>query len=243
MALPSSGMIWLSQMRDEFGNWGPPNWLTHYYRGQLTTTNNLNVPTGGAIWFSQLYGAVKATAGTANYVNPGSFTFTVPPYQSLRVRVWGGGGAAYAGTAGTRSIFNGAGSLDVIGNPGGTGGSRGGETSGPNVGGAGGTYSVPSGGTGGNGAKGGEIYYYNLSDRAPSGSGSIDPGGGAWGVAQGNVGIIRGLGGGGGYADYTFSPGQLAVGGQYSLTVGKGGTSPQGASYNANDGRVYINWT
>lgn len=243
MALPSSGMIWLSQMRDEFGNWGPPNWLSHYYRGQLVTTNNLNVPTGGAIWFSQLHGAVKATPGSANYVNPGSFTFTVPPYQTLRVRVWGGGGAAYGGTAGTRSIFNGAGSLDIIGNPGGTGTSRGGETSGPIIGGAGGTYSVPSGGSGGNGAKGGEIYYYNVSARAESGSGSIDPGGGSHGAATGNVGIIRGLGGGGGYADYTFSPGQITVGGQYSLTVGKGGTSPQGSSYNANDGRVYITWT
>lgn len=243
MALPGSGTIWLSQMRDEFGNWGPPNYLSHYYRGQLTTTNNLNVPTGGLIWFSHLHGAVKATPGSRDYVSPGSFTFTVPPYQRLRVRVWGGGGATYGGTAGTRSIFNGAGSLDVIGNAGGTGGLRGGETSGPLVGGAGGTYSVPGGGSGGNGEKGGEIYYYNLSARAASGSGSVTYGGGSHGVAQGNVGTIRGLGGGGGYADYTFSPGQLAVGGQYSVTVGKGGTSPQGASYNARDGRVYIDWS
>lgn len=33
MALPGSGMIWMSQLRDEFGNWGPPNYLSHYYRG------------------------------------------------------------------------------------------------------------------------------------------------------------------------------------------------------------------
>lgn len=243
MALPSSGVIWMSYLRDEFGNSGPPNYLTHYYRGQLTTTNNTNVPASGKIFMSQFYGAVKAVAGNKNYTSPGTYTFTVPPYQRLRVRVWGGGGAAYGGTAGTRSIFNGAGSLDVIGNPGGTGSYRGGETSGPNIGGAGGTYSVPSGGSGGNGAKGGEIYYYNLSARAESGSGSLNPGGGSHGVAQGNVGIIRGLGGGGGYADYTFSVGQLAVGGQYSLTVGKGGTSPQGSSYDAYDGRVYIDWS
>lgn len=243
MALPGSGILWMSQIRDEFGNWGPPNYLSHYYRGQLTTTNNLSVPTGGTIYLSQFFGAVKPTAGTRDYTSPGTFTFTVPPYQRLRVRVWGGGGATYQGTAGTRSIFNGAGSLDVIGNAGGTGGVRGGETSGPIVGGAGGTYSVPSGGSGGNGEKGGEIYYYNLSARAASGSGSVTYGGGSHGVATGNVGIIRGLGGGGGYADYTFSVGQLAVGGQYSLTVGKGGTSPQGSSYNANDGRIYIDWS
>lgn len=242
MALPSSGTIWLSQIQAEFG--GPNYNLSTYYRGGgYVTTNNTGVPTGGIIYFSQFYGAVKSAAGSSNYVNPGTFTFTVPPYQTLRVRVWGGGGAAYAGTAGTRSIFNGAGSLDVIGNAGGTGTSRGGETSGPIIGGAGGTYSVPSGGSGGNGAKGGEIYYYDVSARAASGSGSIDPGGGAHGAATGNVGIIRGLGGGGGYADYTFSVGQLAVGGGYSLTVGKGGTSPQGSGYNANDGRVYITWT
>nr|DAM52152.1 MAG TPA: hypothetical protein [Caudoviricetes sp.] len=238
MALHGSGTIWLSQIRDEFGNWGPPNYLSHYYRGQLTTTNNTNVPASGPIYFSQFFGAVKATSGTRDYASPGSFTFTVPPFQRLRVRVWGGGGASYGGTAGTRSSFNG-----VVGNAGGTGGVRGGETSGPNVGGAGGTYSVPSGGSGGNGEKGGEIYYYNLAARAASGSGSVTYGGGSHGVAQGNVGTIRGLGGGGGYADYTFSPGQLTVGGQYTVTVGKGGTSPQGASYNANDGRVYIDWS
>jgi hypothetical protein len=242
MALPSSGLIWLSQMRDEFGNWGPPNWLTHYYRGQLTTTNNTNVPTSGAIWFSQLHGAVKPVPGSSNYVNPGTFTFTVPPYTSLRVRVWGAGGATVGGTAGTRSIFNGPSSLDVIGNPGGTGTNQS-EANAGNAGGAGGTYSVPSGGSGGNGAKGGGIFYYDVSSRAASGSGSIDPGGGSHGAATGNIGYIRGLGGGAGYADYTFGVGQLAVGGQYSLTVGKGGTSPQGSSYNANDGRVYITWS
>lgn len=243
MTLPSSGMLWMSQFRDEFGNWGPPNYLSHYYRGQLTTANNTNVPASGPIYFSQFFGAVKPVAGTRDYASPGTFTFTVPPFQRLRVRVWGGGGATYQGTAGTRSIFNGAGSRDVIGNAGGTGGVRGGETSGPIIGGAGGTYSVPSGGSGGNGAKGGEIYYYNLSARAASGSGSVTYGGGSHGVSNGNVGIIRGLGGGGGYADYTFEVGQLTVGGQYSLTVGKGGTSPQGASYNGNDGRVYIDWS
>lgn len=243
MALPGSGTIWISQLRDEFGNSGPPNWLSHYYRGKLTTTNNLNVPTSGAIYLSQFYGAVKATPGSVNYTNPGTYTFVVPPYQTLRVRVWGGGGASYGGTAGTRSSFNGPSSLDVIGNPGGTGGVRGGETTGPNVGGAGGTYSVPSGGTGGNGERGGEIYYYNLSARAASGSGSINPGGGSSGVAQGNVGIIRGLGGGGGYAEYTFKPGQLTVGGGYTVVVGKGGTSPQGSAYNANDGQVSISWS
>lgn len=243
MALQGSGTIWLSQIQAEFGG-ANPIYLNEYYRGgSYVTTNNTGVPASGAISMAQFFGTVKAVAGAKDFASPGTFSFTVPPYQRLRVRVWGGGGATYQGTAGTRSIFNGAGTLDVIGNPGGTGGVRSGESTGPIVGGAGGTYSVPSGGSGGNGEKGGEIYYYNLSARAASGSGSLTYGGGSNGVAQGNVGIIRGLGGGGGYADFTFSPGQLTVGGAYSLTVGKGGTSPQGASYNASDGRIYIDWS
>ena len=44
MALQSSGAIWLSNIRDEFGNLGPPNWISHYYRGGGL------VPTSRTVW-------------------------------------------------------------------------------------------------------------------------------------------------------------------------------------------------
>ena len=44
MALQSSGTIWMSNIRDEFGNWEPPNWINHYYRGAGL------VPTTRTVW-------------------------------------------------------------------------------------------------------------------------------------------------------------------------------------------------
>lgn len=72
MALPSSGTITLAQIQAEFGGSNPIA-LSEYYRGLLyVTTNNINVPTNGAISLSNFYGAVKQfsfTIGT-NYSTP-----------------------------------------------------------------------------------------------------------------------------------------------------------------------------
>ena len=60
MALQSSGAISLNDIAGEFGG-STPHSLSEYYRnGGLTTANNTNVPTSGAIDFADFYGAVAS---------------------------------------------------------------------------------------------------------------------------------------------------------------------------------------
>jgi hypothetical protein len=92
MPLPASGPIWLSQLRDEFGNWGPPNLLSHYYRGALTSANNTAVPAGGYISLAAFYGAQKSIPGSWSIATPGTYSFVVPAYSTLRIDVRGAGG-------------------------------------------------------------------------------------------------------------------------------------------------------
>ncbi len=131
MALPASGTIWMSQIRDEFGNWGPPNYLTHYYRGALTTANNVGVPTGGAIYFSQFHGAKRVVPGSQTWSAVGSQGFIIPPHTSITITVNGAGGggggwfvSGSAGGTGALTRVSGSG-VDVRGN-GGVGGYGGG---------------------------------------------------------------------------------------------------------------------
>lgn len=63
MALPTSGTITLAQIANEFG---APYTMSSLYRGGAYVGNfsaNANVPTSGAIAFSNFYGAQKAFAG------------------------------------------------------------------------------------------------------------------------------------------------------------------------------------
>ncbi len=57
MALPASGQLSLSQIVGEFGG-SAPHSLSEYYRnGGLVPSGNTNVPTTGALAFSDFYGA------------------------------------------------------------------------------------------------------------------------------------------------------------------------------------------
>lgn len=223
MALPSSGLIWLSQLRDEFGNWGPPNYLTHYYRGALTTANNLGVPTGGAIYLSQFHGAQRSVAGSWSRTSPNTYSFTVPVYSTLRIDIraagGGGGGSTYdAGASG--------------GN-----GAKGGNAS------ALGLSAI--GGNGGQGA------YYNRPGKAASGGASggnvlNSTGGGADGGVGGTYGTTKGGDGGdGGRAVRDYYPGELTPGSVISIVVPSGGNGGPGqvAGAKGGNGAVYISWT
>ena len=65
MALPSSGIISLSDIQTEFGGSNPIS-LSEYYRSPngLPTDNNTSIPLSGAISLSNFYGAVKQFAFT-----------------------------------------------------------------------------------------------------------------------------------------------------------------------------------
>ncbi len=223
MALPSSGLIWLSQLRDEFGNWGPPNYLTHYYRGALTTANNLSVPTGGAIYFSQFHGAQRSVAGSWSRTAPGTYSFTVPVYSTLRIDVrgagGGGGGSTYdAGASGAAGAAGGA---------------------------------ATAAGIRGNGGAGGAGAYYNKPGKAANGTASggntlNSTGAGANGGVGGTYGATKGGDGGdGGRAVSDYGPGALAIGGVVTVVVPTGGNGGAGqvAGAKGANGAVYISWT
>lgn len=225
MALPASGTIWISQLRDEFGNWGPPNYLSHYYRGALTTANNLGVPTGGTIYMSQFYGAVRSVAGSRSWTSPGTYTFTIPPYSTMRIDVRGAGGG-------------GGGSTYDAGASGQTGA-------------AGGNASVSATGLIGRGGSGGQGSYYNKPGKAASGTASggnvvNTTGGGSDGGVGGTYGATKGGDGGdGGRAVSDYGPGALGVGATLTITVPSGGNGGAGqvAGARGGHGAVYISWT
>jgi hypothetical protein len=234
MALPSSGTIWLSQIQAEFA--GPNYWLSTYYRGGgYVTTNNTGVPSGGAIYFSQFYGAVRATSGSTSR-GVGTSSLVVPPFQwlTIDVRAGGGGGGGsnidtYPGSAG-----NGGGNSHVY-------------NAGANV--------LAYAGNGGNGSNyyGGVNYDANGNPQAASGGSngaSNYVGGGASGGNGSAYGYSHGQrGGNGGRGVTTYYPGQLTVGGTLTIVVGggglggyAGGISAYGRAASGGDGAVYISW-
>lgn len=225
MALPGGGAIWLSQLRDEFGNWGPPVWLSHYYRGALTTANNLGVPTGGWISLAHFHGTQKSVAGSWSRTSPGTYTFTVPVHSTIRIDVRGAGGG-------------GGGSTYDVGAAGQNGT-------------AGGNASVSGTGLIGRGGAGGQGSYYNKPGKAANGTASggntlNSTGGGANGGVGGTYGATKGGDGGdGGRAVSDWGAGSLGVGAQLTVTVPSAGTGGAGQARGANgsNGAVYISWT
>lgn len=225
MALPGGGPIWLSQLRDEFGNWGPPNYLSHYYRGALTTQNNLGVPASGAIYFSQFHGTLRSVAGSWSRTSPGTYSFTVPAYSTLRIDVrgagGGGGGSTYdAGASGQTGV-------------------------------AGGNASVSGTGLIGRGGSCGQGAYYNQPGKAANGTASggnvvNTTGGGSNGGVGGTYGATKGGNGGdGGRAVSDYGPGAIAPGTVLTVTVPTGGNGGAGqvAGAKGTNGAVYITWT
>lgn len=223
MALPSSGILYMSQIQAEFG--GPNYLLSTYYRGGgYVTANNTGIPASGPIYFSQFYGAQKSVAGSRSFTSPGTYSFTVPVHSSITfdVRAAGGGGG---------------GSTYDAGYPG-------------NAGANGGSASVSGIGLSASGGGGGAGSYYNYAANGSNGSGSggnqLNNSGGGSGGAGGQYGATKGgNGGNGGRAVSTWEPGSVGVGATLTVTVpsGGGGGAGQVSGQRGNNGAVYISWT
>lgn len=223
MALPGSGPIYMSQIQAEF--LGPNYYISTYYRGAgYTTANNLSVPSGGTIYFSQFYGAQRSVAGSWAVTSPGTYAFYVPVHSTITFDLRGGGG----GGGGSTYDF-------------GWGGSAGG----------GGEASSVSFGIVAYGGAGGEGSYYNTPGKAANGSGSGGNyynayGEGGPGGVGGTYGFTKGGDGGdGGRAIGYYSAGSLGVGAGITVVVGNGGGGGAGqvAGNGGSPGAVYISWT
>lgn len=258
MPLPSSGTISFSQINAEFGRGtnlnayrGAPFWLPN-------NATTFFFPTG-TISFSDFYGKLGASPvvpGTATYTSPGSYSFSVPIYNSIRVEVYGGGGGAAYYDLGQQAAGNGGGTstaaisqgtLTATGGQGGliwtSGTSVGGTGSGPS-----GSYTETGGSsaqaqpypTGGRGAgPGGGAGGYWPTSRA-----GAQPGGGGAAYSTlspgGNFRSVSG-GGGGGYVRFETT---AAVGATIAIVVGAGGTGfPSGSGANGGAGLVRITWS
>jgi hypothetical protein len=189
----------------------------------------------------------RAHAETVTYSTPGSLEFEVPAYETLTVRVWGGGAGAYGWPENTAEdgeqssfdssvIANGGTASSTASAPGGTASGGGTNT----TGGDGETYTSapspgdfsggeggdsPNGGTGGlSGTSGGDA---GSNGNAPGGGG----GGGGYTVqcfSVDSVGTLPG-GGAGGYSEKSYSPGDLTPGSSVPVVVGAGGSGAEGA--------------
>lgn len=100
MTIKTSGSLAFSEIEAEFGNGAG---LSQFYRGgSLVTVNNTNIPTGGAIKFSDFFGAAKwmpptggaefDASGYRHHVFTTSGTFNVPFAVTADVIVVAGGG-------------------------------------------------------------------------------------------------------------------------------------------------------
>ena len=79
MTIKTSGILKMSDIIAEFGNYGAPYKLSQFYRGGGKVPNsagNANIPTNGLIRFSHFYGATRVT------LFPDSFYMTVYLYDS-----------------------------------------------------------------------------------------------------------------------------------------------------------------
>lgn len=211
------------------------------------------------------------TSGTSSdsptsqiYATPGTYTFTVPSYETLTVEVWGGGGGgtgapydAAAGHSGGASSWDGtlaaAGGAGGPANytPGGAGGSGSGGTT--NLTGGKGEAGVNfsyggAGGAGANGGAGGARTNRGSSPGIVNGHPGTAPGGGGSGAVYSTARVSHsGAGaGGGGYASRAYTAGAYASGSTITVVVGAGGA---GGYYNASaggngaPGQVKITWT
>jgi hypothetical protein len=85
MVLPSSGLISLLDIQNEFGGTNPIGINEYYRNGGLVPANNTNVPTSGIISLADFYGAVneivKYITSTSTNVNASSY-FTAGEWSS-----------------------------------------------------------------------------------------------------------------------------------------------------------------
>lgn len=197
------------------------------------------------------------------YDEPGTYTFTVPAFTTMKVRVWGGGGGggcchvARSGWPGHPGLSGQSSSFAALVAGGGAGGpghffaytAAGGTASGGDVNTPGNSANGPRGGAGPNGGKASMIF-----DAAVSGNTLVGPvgeegnrpgggGGGGWAGANGSGG-----GGSGGFVEKVYASGQLAEGSTITVVVGAGApqTGPWDGTYMKTSagahGRVMIKW-
>jgi hypothetical protein len=192
----------------------------------------------GSAWiFSYNGGACSwdVTSGSQWYGTAGTYSFTIPAYNTLTVEVWGagaGGTELSAGGNGGQSSWNGT----LI-----AGGGNGG------VGGVGGIGGIASGGdinlTGGNGGGRGAG---NGGSSPNGGTGGVFASGSAgWpGVASGGGGAGEGGGGGAGaFLRKTYSAGAFSVGANITVVVGaQGAAAGAWGSGPGAVGGVWITW-
>ncbi|MBP9669308.1 MAG: hypothetical protein KBE09_03395, partial [Candidatus Pacebacteria bacterium] len=189
-------------------------------------------------------------AGSQTFSTAGTYSFTIPSYDTLTVQVWGGGGGGGGSTFHPGNPYGPAGtggqsSFQSLIADGGAGGNRNVVLS-TSAGGAGGSASGGSVNTAGNAG---------LSIQSPTlsgGSGGSAPNGGTGGAggawySNGSPGNSPGAGGGGasrqstmqrngsspnsgaggggsgGYTSYTYTAGSLSVGASVPVVVGAGG--------------------
>lgn len=212
MVLQASGTITIQDIEGEFGGTSPTS-LSEYYRGgPYTTSNNSNVPTSGAISFSDFYGAQNTIAMTYEIIGGG-----------------GEGGGGYTGdgpgAAGTSSFFSGTG-FTPVSSGGGAGGTQPGPFDGTFTPGEAGKASAY--GPGGAGGANSDTNNQTPGFSAPSTSyGAGGGGGGSFTFAAQN-------GGGGGRAAVRRTGSvNVTPGTTISVTIGSGGNSIGGGGNGA----------
>jgi hypothetical protein len=259
VTIPSSGPVRLQSIATEFGGTAPLR-LSQYYRGGgRTDAGAPNVPTSGRISLGAFRGAAKVVPGSANFITPGTATFTVPFYNQMTVEVWGAGGSGGGGFNFGNGVAGGPSAVAGLGltaGGGGAGQSR-------NNGYAGGAGGVATGGNDRNwngeagnrlgtvtsgrvnyGGRDGFRFAQNLEPGYTGDTpGTPDGGGGRGGYGNGN----GGGGGGGAYLRSVYTAGAVTPGANLTLTIGAGGpglldgsSGPGGAGAR---GRVFIAWS
>jgi hypothetical protein len=229
---------------------------------ESATGLGLYVPTASAAEWQSFYANPPAgvaiascvTPGQQTYESPGTYSFVVPPYTTLTVKVWGGGaGGGYlafpniSGDGGEQSSFG-----DTLIANGGLSNTSGGTASGGDInisggdGGPGTTCAPPgcyTGGKGGDSPNGGTGGAGATGANTDGSSGSTPGAGGGGGdlivavFTSGHFGNTSG-GGGGAYAEKSYAPGELPIGGSIPIVVGSGGIGqPAGA-----DGDPPVTW-
>lgn len=176
----------------------------------------------GTAWTPLLPSAV--VPGSQSYTTPGTYTFSVPAFNTLSVIVSaGGGGGGGSPYCPGRTMIPGS------------------------SGGVGGTSSFAGGvfGYGGSGGGGGAWNGSNGAAGSAAGGDTNTAGGGASGGAGGVWGRYSGgRGGNGGLSTKTYNSDSFSVGSQIAVVVGSGGSGGGGCSSGASgaSGSVVITW-
>jgi hypothetical protein len=229
MPTPGSGQIAMSDIA----------WVVYNNYSTQISLNDGDVRTllgvsSGQIGMNSAYS--KPTAGnTGNtYRSPGSYSWSVVPYQTLYAQVAGGGGGGGGGCSGEIFYYG------CVNGCGGAAGGNGAQTNFNGVISYGGTGGTACGG-GGTNAAGGNNQNGNLG-----GGGA----GGAFGTPGGNCNQTNGNNGGaGGYVEVSWRKGSNGPG--YGATLsfsvggggGNGGTCRGSIPGNGGSGWVYIAWS